>query len=146
VNRKLSSSSLDTLETRFGMAVAARLSENAQDLPSDLGERLRFAREQALERGRALRRAEAVTAPQQAGVTAGGALMLGGGPRWWFRLVAALPALALVAGLVVIQMGQSSADIAEAAEVDAALLSDDLPPNAYSDAGFVEFLKTPPHE
>jgi hypothetical protein len=28
----------------------------------------------------------------------------------------------------------------EAAEVDVALLADDLPPDAYSDAGFVEFL------
>ena len=30
------------------------------------------------------------------------------------------------------------------AEIDAALLADDLPPKAYSDAGFAEFLKTPP--
>jgi hypothetical protein len=30
-----------------------------------------------------------------------------------------------------------------AAEIDSALLADDLPPKAYSDAGFVEFLKTP---
>ena len=30
--------------------------------------------------------------------------------------------------------------------IDAALLADDLPPDAYSDAGFAEFLKTPPRE
>ena len=54
-----------------------------------------------------------------------------------------LPALALVAGLVLIQRWQDNAQVSVAAEVDAALLSDDLPPNAYSDAGFAEFLKTP---
>jgi hypothetical protein len=32
--------------------------------------------------------------------------------------------------------------ILEVAEVDAALLADDLPPAAYSDPGFVQFLKT----
>jgi len=30
----------------------------------------------------------------------------------------------------------------EVAEVDAALLADDLPPAAYADAGFVQFLKS----
>ena len=33
-----------------------------------------------------------------------------------------------------------------AAEVDAALLGDDLPINAYRDPGFVEYLKAPPGE
>ena len=32
------------------------------------------------------------------------------------------------------------------AEVDAALLTDDLPPAAYADPGFVQFLKTSGHE
>jgi hypothetical protein len=31
----------------------------------------------------------------------------------------------------------------EVAEVDAALLTDDLPPTAYTDPGFVHFLKLP---
>jgi hypothetical protein len=38
---------------------------------------------------------------------------------------------------------QSNEQISVAAEVDSALLADDLPLNAYSDAGFAEFLKTP---
>jgi hypothetical protein len=29
----------------------------------------------------------------------------------------------------------------EVAEVDAALLTDDLPPSAYADPGFIQFLK-----
>ena len=38
---------------------------------------------------------------------------------------------------------EADAEISTAAEIDAALLTDDLPPTAYSDAGFAEFLKTP---
>ena len=54
--------------------------------------------------------------------------------------------MALLVGLVMIQRWQTTAQISVAAEVDAALLADDLPPTAYRDAGFVEFLKTPPRE
>ena len=54
-----------------------------------------------------------------------------------------LPLLALAAGLIVIQRWHSSTQISAAAEIDASLLADDVPPDAYSDPGFVEFLKTP---
>ena len=57
-----------------------------------------------------------------------------------------LPLVALVGGLVLIQDWQTRAQISVAAEVDAALLADDLPINAYRDPGFVEFLKAPPSE
>jgi len=56
-----------------------------------------------------------------------------------------LPLLALVGGLLLIDRLQTDAQISVAAEVDAALLADTLPPTAYSDVGFVEFLKTPPN-
>ena len=52
----------DTLQTRFALRVAARLSERSHDLEPELGERLRAAREQALERARAARTAEAAPA------------------------------------------------------------------------------------
>ena len=51
--------------------------------------------------------------------------------------------MALAAGLLLIEHWQSNAQIAAAAEIDANLLADDLPPGAYSDPGFVEFLKSP---
>jgi hypothetical protein len=131
----------DALQTRFALRVTARLTERSQDLGADVTERLRFAREKALERARATRAAEATP---RLGVTRAGAAILGGsGAGWWLKLASVLPALALVAGLVLIQRWQDNAQISVAAEVDAALLSDDLPPTAYSDAGFAEFLKTP---
>jgi hypothetical protein len=44
-------------------------------------------------------------------------------------------------GFVAIQDTLMEHQIQAAAEVDAALLSDDLPPQAYADPGFAEFLR-----
>jgi hypothetical protein len=54
-----------------------------------------------------------------------------------------LPALALTLGLIAIDQLNLTQRIEAAAEVDAALLADDLPPAAFVDPGFVEFLKQP---
>ena len=45
-------------------------------------------------------------------------------------------------GLVFINMAQDETVATEIAEVDAALLTDDLPPSAYADPGFLQYLKT----
>ena len=127
-----------TLEARFALRVAARLSERSTDMPHDLSERLRFAREQALERARVARRAEAATSTV---TLEGGALAMIGG--WWPRVATALPMLALAAGLVFVHSEQNDEQARAAAEIDAALLADDLPPDAYTDRGFLEFLKAP---
>ena len=66
--------------------------------------------------------------------------------RWWLPLASALPLVALAGGLVLIQEGQTRSQISVAAEVDAALLGDDLPITAYRDPGFAEFLKGNPGE
>jgi hypothetical protein len=131
----------EALHARYARRIAVALSERAEAVGGDLAERLRFAREQALGRARA---AQAQAAGGALGVTRGGAALLGGG--WWLKLASVLPLLALVGGLVLIQYSQTRTQIRTAAEVDAALLADDLPPAAYSDDGFVEFLKTPPRE
>ena len=133
----------DSLETRFGLRVAARLTEGSRCVGVDISERLRFAREQALEQARASRTAQL---PVQLGVTLAGAALLGRlRGDWGMRFASVLPMVMLVGGLVLIQAWQDRTHIAVAVEIDAALLADDLPPNAYSDIGFVEFLKTP-HE
>lgn len=141
LNTPSSRAMLESLESRFGLRVAARLSAQAQNLGADISERLRFAREQALAHAGTARAAQSTL---QVGVTAAGAAMLGRAPSgWWIRLASALPVFALVGGLMLIQHWQDRTQISVAAEIDAALLADDLPPKAYSDAGFVEFLKTP---
>ena len=131
---------LDALQARFGLRVASRLSQASEQLPHDLTERLRVAREQAVARARGLRQ----QAPATVAVAAGpGSLALAPSPSWWLRLASALPLLLLVVGLLLIQQLHHRADIHAAAEVDAALLADDLPPEAYGDPGFVAFLKQP---
>jgi hypothetical protein len=123
---------LDALQARFALRVTTRLNEGSQALAPDIGERLRFAREQALTRARAT----GAPTPRGRSDAAGKS-----GTAWWWKLAATLPVIALVAGLILIQDSQADTQIAAAAAVDAALLSDDLPPNAYRDAGFAEFLK-----
>lgn len=133
---------LDALEARFAHRVAARLSEGAQAPGPDVSERLRFAREQALERARAARATVAEPAPVLVGHR--GVVAFGGG--WWVKVASVLPLVALAAGLFLIEHLHTEAQISSAAEIDAELLSDDLPPGAYTDAGFAEFLKSPPRE
>jgi hypothetical protein len=61
--------------------------------------------------------------------------------NWGWRLATALPVLALVAGLWGIQAYFRAEKVQAATEVDMALLTDDLPPAAYADPGFAEFLR-----
>lgn len=132
---------LETLQSRFALRVASSLSERCEAINPDISERLRFARERALTRA-AIARSSETNVP--VGVTRSGGLLLGKtGAGWWLKLGSLLPVVALVAGLVLIQHWQDIAQISVAAEVDAALLADNLPPGAYGDAGFAEFLKTP---
>jgi hypothetical protein len=65
------------------------------------------------------------------------------GPSWWLRLASLAPLALLMVGLLVIQRSYVNQQIRAAAEIDEAILTDDLPPQAYSDPGFTEFLKSP---
>ena len=135
---------VEALQSRYALRVTARLAEQSEHLSHDVGERLRFARELAIDKARAQR--AAVASPVlQLGRAGAGTLALAGGPRspssWWFRFAQVLPLLALVAGLALIQNQNVGAQISAAAEIDFDLLLDELPPTAYSDPGFLEFLK-----
>lgn len=131
------------LEARFAARLAAGLSERAGEVPHDIGERLRFAREQALARAREVRVAPAAAPATPVLGGARGSLVLGSGPAWWQRLASVLPLAVLVVGLMLIQQRVETEQVEAAAEIDSVLLADDLPPDAYSDPGFGEFLKTP---
>ena len=134
----------DAIESRFARGIAACLTESAERVAPDVSERLRFSREKAIESVRARRGVDAV---QTAGRSASGTAVLGfSRSPWWLRFASVLPLFALVGGLVLIQDWQTRSQISVAAEVDEALLGDDLPINAYRDPGFSEFLKAPPSE
>ena len=141
-DNRYQAAALEAAESRFARGIAACLSESAEGVAPDVAERLRFAREKSLE---VVRRSRA--GAQVVGVTASGAAIAGfGQSRWWLRFASVLPLVALVGGLVLIQDWENRTQISVAAEVDEALLGDDLPINAYRDPGFSEFLKAPPSE
>lgn len=139
---RTSALSVDVLQERFARRLAADVAEQAERIPHDISERLRVAREQALRRAREQRRAVPAGAVRPVRVGSGVAA-LGGAPDWWVRLGVLVPPALLLAGLFLIGQMHEEAEIRAAAEVDAALLADDLPPVAFQDPGFVEFLKHP---
>jgi hypothetical protein len=133
----------DGLEARFGVRVASLLGERAAATAPDISERLRFAREQALARAQAARRQEQlVTAAAPMVVGRGRGATLANPAGWWIKLGSVVPLALLVLGMMGIARVHERAQIAAVAEVDAELLSDALPPAAYTDPGFAEYLKT----
>ncbi len=137
--KTMSVNATPSAQDRFGRQLAARLDASAQSLSHDISERLRIARQQAMSQYRSAHARE--TALTNVG---GGMAALGGGNEergLWARLVTLVPLLALVAGLVAIQMLGADQLAEELAELDAAILTDDLPPDAYADPGFAQFLK-----
>jgi hypothetical protein len=63
----------------------------------------------------------------------------------WSRLSWFAPFIVLALGLLAIAEWQQDARINDIAAVDIALLSDDVPPDAYMDSGFLAFLKLSSH-
>ncbi len=128
------------VEDRIGRRIAACLDASTEELHHDITERLRIARQQALTMHRQARLQQA---PALQLVAAGAAGWDGAGEtgRWWQRLMALLPLAALIAGLIAIQIMGTDDLAREMAEIDEAILTDDLPPDAYTDPGFAQFLK-----
>ncbi len=131
-------------QDEFGLRVAARLNSASLDLPHDISERLRAARTRAVAaRLKTQTRVQTSTGVVQQN---GAALLNFGGDEGlniWSRLASLLPLIALVAGLALIQNIMDDDRANELAEIDSALLVDDLPPAAYADPGFLQFLKNP---
>ncbi len=125
----------------LGMNVASRLSKGTTDLPHDITERLKVARTQALAKRKVLKPQIA----QVASFNGGGAVSLNFGGEddrsLWNRIASMLPLIALIAGLLIIATIAEDNWTSDIAEVDEQLLTDDLPPDAYTDPGFAQFLR-----
>lgn len=146
------SASYESDADRFGRKIAARLNAAETDLPYVVTERLRAAREQAL----SVRKRPALTfihsataaSSQNILVNGDGSRSLGSGsgdgwmPQWLRHALTALPIAAMVAGIAFIGVQQDNTSTAEVAELDTALLTDTLPPDAYTDPGFIQFLQS----
>lgn len=135
-----SKSRADIFQERFARKAASYLFAATATLPYDISERLRSARVQAVSK-RKVARYQAAGGLMHSGRTA----ILGWGSEdglnWWSRVGSVLPLIALVVGLLAINSVQNDNRAKEIAEVDSALLTDELPPAAFADAGFIQFLK-----
>ena len=126
-------------EIKFANKIRQALNEGARlegPRGAALAERLRAARERALARKRLER------APALAWARSASAVMVGGfGGFGGFSLRVLLPTVLLIAGLASIYSWQQEQRAADVEELDAQLLTDDLPIDAYLDRGFEAWLK-----
>jgi hypothetical protein len=120
--------------------LAAQLDQGLREMPHDISERLRAARTRAV----AARRLPVAVLASGARVQQG-TLVLEGGPdklRFWGWMGTLIPLVALVLGLFAIYTVQNDWRADELASVDTALLTDELPPTAFTDPGFLKFVRT----
>ena len=142
------SNALDHKETEFALKVRRALDENINALPAASLDKLAAARRTAIARKKPEK--VAVAAPGFAPALAGAGVEPGSfgsagsghtGKRGRFsRLALAWPLLALVIGLAGIAYWEDQQRTAELADIDAAMLSDNLPLDAYLDHGFNAYL------
>lgn len=128
------------IQEAVARAITSRLNESANALPHDISERLKVARMQALAKRKLVAEAvsDSVVLAQASQATMG---MRSGFRNWMTQLGSWLPLLALITGMVVIGIAQDDWTAQEIADVDTELLTDALPPAAYTDPGFAQFLR-----
>jgi hypothetical protein len=121
---------MSTEDLEFSGKVRRILDQGAYTLDRDITDRLYGIRKKALSRQR---------------VAVGGLGLAGLGHFATFKLPVyartAVAAFALMAGVVLTYYWNTFEQAAENAEVDSALLSDELPPAAYLDKGFQAWLE-----
>jgi hypothetical protein len=123
-------------DLNFAYKVRHALNEKLDNLPASTADRLASARKTAVSRKKA-------NAPVRVAqrVFAGQAGAFFNAPISWIsRVGVAVPLLVLVAGLAGIYQYEQQRRIAEIAELDAAVLADELPLTAYLDTGFNAYL------
>jgi hypothetical protein len=120
-------------EEQFARQICRVLDRGTAELDHGITERLRAARERALQR-------QPVAILSPAIVGAGGTALLGtDDERHPLRTMLAILALLLGVSLSYYWNGFNQASENEV--IDSALLADDLPPNAYLDRGFQAWLE-----
>lgn len=125
-------------ENEFGYRIRQALDEGLERLDYRTTYRLRQAREDALARQHGLQ-AERHWAPSLQ--TADGPAVDSEPTGWLQRLGLAAPLLAVIIGFVGIYEYQETRRIAELADMDFAVLLDDVPIETYADKGFGALLK-----
>ena len=124
-------------DLNFAYRVRHALNEHAAQLPASTGQRLAAARQAALARKKP--HAPVQLAQRQLAGNIGALFSLSRLGHMG-ALVTLVALVVLVAGLAGIYQAEERKRIAEMAELDAAVLSDELPLTAYLDQGFNAYL------
>jgi hypothetical protein len=127
---------MNARELNFAYKVRHALNENADKLPASTVERLSSARKIALSH----KKPEPVRIRALQAVTAGQGSFLSDSWSWLGRMGLALPLIVLAVGLTGIYQAEQQRRISDIAEIDALVLSDELPLSAYLDHGFNAYL------
>ena len=128
---------LSTTEAdQFGLTAASLLRQGTQSLPAGIKDRLYAARLKAL----SVKKPEKVRVAQHVLASSSGSWFTGS-RSFWDNVGWLAPLAVLVFGLIGIAQWQQDSRINDIAELDVALLTDDVPPDAYADSGFLGFLK-----
>jgi hypothetical protein len=138
------SSAPETRELEFALNVCRALDEQAANLPASTVGKLTAARRAALARKKPETVAKRAFVPTlaPAGAVFGASGDSSREPRVspLRRMLRVWPILALVIGVAAIAYWENQQRAAELAEIDAAMLNDELPLNAYLDHGFNAYL------
>lgn len=125
-------------ETDFAYKVRHALNENLDTLPASTTERLASARKLALSRKKEASPLR-IFVPREAFAGQDGGFF--SGPLSWLaRVGLAVPLVVLAIGLTSIFQIEQQRRIKDMADIDAAVLADELPLSAYLDDGFNAFL------
>jgi hypothetical protein len=130
---------MNTRELNFAYKIRHALNENAENLPASAIEKLASSRKIALSRKK---KGSALHAIASRHVLSGqfGSMFGESAFSWLGRMGLALPLIVLAVGLSSIYQFEQQQHINETAEIDAGVLSDELPLSAYVDNGFNAYL------
>jgi hypothetical protein len=123
-------------DLNFAYKVRHALNEKLDNLPASTTERLASARKNAVSR----KKAHSAVRVSQRALAGHAGNFFSEHFSWFNRVGVAVPLLVLVAGLAGIYQYEEQRRIAEIAELDAAVLADELPLTAYLDTGFNAYL------
>jgi hypothetical protein len=126
---------MNTDDINLAYKIRHALNDNLDNLPASTTDRLAAARAAALARKKA-------DAPGRAKQQQRASFDLGAlfSMQWVARAAVVAPLLLMAAGMVGVYQYEREQRAAELAELDAAVLSDDLPLTAYTDHGFNAYL------
>lgn len=133
---------MNAKQINFAFRVRHALNEHLDTLPAATTDRLAAARAQALARKKAdtPRRATAISTA----FAGGGGSLFGDRLSWLARMGIAIPMLVVAAGIFALYQAEYEQRISDVAEMDAMVLADELPLNAYLDNGFNAYLANRP--